>query len=64
MSDYHRNVSEWIEPDGASDGTIAFAFEAILPTSNPPLSDASTTDTGTAIPLPPPQDPIFLLTGQ
>jgi YVTN family beta-propeller protein len=39
-------------------------FEAILPTLNPPLADGTTSDAGTAVPLAPPQAPIFLLTGQ
>lgn len=45
-------------------GLDSSKFEAILPPLNPQLADGTTTDAGTAVPLAPPQAPIFLLTGQ
>lgn len=45
-------------------GLSATQFECNLPPSFAPSSAPNTGDTGSAVPLPPPQNPIFLLTGQ
>jgi DNA-binding beta-propeller fold protein YncE len=42
-------------------GLLPTTFEALVPTT---VADGSGSDTGTAVPLLPPQAPIFLLTGQ
>jgi DNA-binding beta-propeller fold protein YncE len=43
-------------------GLTAAQFECNLPVATP--DTLATSDSGTAVPLPPPQNPIFLLTGQ
>ncbi len=45
-------------------GLSASQFECNLPPNFTPSSAQQTSDTGSAVPLPPPQTPVFLLTGQ
>jgi len=45
-------------------GLSTAQFECNLPPGFTPSSASATTDAGSAVPLPPPQTPVFLLTGQ